>query len=267
MSLTAPIEPGGTGSEQHALVKSAERTIRILETLAASPIPLTLSQLQQHLRYPRSSLHALVRTMVELKWVEGDERGLCFGIGPHALLAGTSYLDKDPALTYAQEVMEDLRAEVGHTVHLARRDGAYVIYLASREPRDSVRLIQRVGRRLPAHVTALGQVLLAELTRAELEDLLPTDLEACTPDSITTRAALATELDAVRERGWAFEREQGTPGVACVAAPVAYRIPASDALSCSMPATITDKDRDRAADAVTRHAYRLATVLRHKGIR
>ena len=266
MSLTAPAEPAATGPE-HALVKSAERTIRILETLAESPTPLTLSQLQQHLRYPRSSLHALVRTLVELKWVEGDERGLRVGIGPHALLAGTSYLDKDPALPYAHEVMEDLRAEVGHTVHLARRDGAYVIYLASRERRDQPRLIQRVGRRLPAHLTALGQVLLAELTRAELDTLLPAELDAYTANSLTARSALADELDRVRERGWAFEREQGTIGVACVAAAVGYRIPATDALSCSMPADVTEAERDQVADAVTGHAHRLATLLRHKGIR
>ncbi|MFG3439755.1 helix-turn-helix domain-containing protein [Nonomuraea sp. NPDC047897] len=54
------------------LVKSAERTVRILEALAASPEALTLSQLQQHTGFPRSSLHALMRTLVELKWVETD---------------------------------------------------------------------------------------------------------------------------------------------------------------------------------------------------
>ena len=55
-------------------VKSAERTVRILETLAASPTRLTLAELQAKMGYPRSSLHALVRTLRELRWVESEAR-------------------------------------------------------------------------------------------------------------------------------------------------------------------------------------------------
>jgi DNA-binding IclR family transcriptional regulator len=249
-------------------VKSAERTVRILEVLAGSPTRLTISQLQERMGYPRSSLHALVRTLRELKWVETDETGTAFGVGPHALLSGTAYLDRDPALRYALECLEDLRAEIGYTIHYARRDEAHIIYLASRESRDSVRLISRVGRRLPAHLTALGQALLAGLTRDEVEAILPADLESYTPQTITSRDALLAELDEVRTRGWAFEREQGTAGVACVATAVDYRIPATDAISCSMPAHLADgAELDRVAKAVVTHTHRLAATLRRAGIR
>jgi DNA-binding IclR family transcriptional regulator len=249
-------------------VKSAERTVRILETLAASPTRLTLAELQARMGYPRSSLHALVRTLRELRWVESDESGSAFGVGPHALISGTAYLDRDPALPHAVEALEDLRAEIGYTVHYARRDEAHVLYLASRESRDSIRVVSRVGRRLPTHITALGQALLAELTREEVEKLLPSTLEAFTANSLTDREALHAELASVRDRGHALEREQGTPGVACIAAAVHYRIPASDALSCSMPAeAATDGEVERVAQAVMRHANSLATVLRRNGIR
>ena len=118
-------------SMEPQLVKSAERTVRILEALAASPGTLTLSELQQRTGFPRSSLHALMRTLVELNWVETDGAKSTFGIGPHALLTGTAYLDKDMALPFAQEALEDLREETGHTVHFARRDEAHVLYLAT----------------------------------------------------------------------------------------------------------------------------------------
>src|SRR5882672_3864921 len=87
-------------------VKSAERTVRILEALASSPARLTLAELQERLGYPRSSLHALIRTLRELKWVEADEGGSAFGVGPHALLSGTAYLERDPALSFAYETLE-----------------------------------------------------------------------------------------------------------------------------------------------------------------
>jgi DNA-binding IclR family transcriptional regulator len=118
------------------------------------------------------------------------------------------------------------------------------------------------------HVTALGQALLADLTGAEVDALLPGELVALTPNTITDRAALHAELDAVRRRGWAYEKEQGTEGVACVAVAVGYRIPATDAVSCSMPAHLAHgKHLDEVAGAVTRHTEALARTLRREGIR
>jgi DNA-binding IclR family transcriptional regulator len=258
-------EEGATGASP---VKSAERTVKILETLAASPTRLTLTELQERMGYPRSSLHALVRTLRALKWVEADETGSAFSVGPHALLSGTAYLDRDLALQAAYGTLEDLRAEIGYTIHYARRDDGHIIYLASRESRDSVRTVSRVGRRLPVHLTALGQALLAGLTDDEVDQLLPAELEAFTPNTITDRAALHAELEAVRGRGWAFEREQGTEEIACVAAAVDYRIPATDAVSCSMPAQLAQgEELDRVVRAVVEHTQRLASTLRREGIR
>lgn len=233
-------------------VKSAERTVRILEALAASPTRLTLSQLQERMGYPRSSLHALVRTLRELKWLETDETGTAYGVGPHALLSGTAYLDRDPALPHAYEAMEDLRSETGYTVHYARRDDGNILYLASRDTRDHA--IPRVGRKLPAASTALGLALLAQLTTGEVDKVAP--------------AAPHPMLDTIRNQGWAYEREQSRPGVACVAATVDYRIPATDAISCALPADRAGDDEiDRVATAVTRTASRLASTLRRNGIR
>ncbi|KAB8195657.1 helix-turn-helix domain-containing protein [Nonomuraea phyllanthi] len=249
------------------LVKSAERTVRILEALAESQNSLTLSELQQRTGFPRSSLHALMRTLVELNWVETDSARSAFGIGPHALLTGTAYLDKDPALPFAQETLEDLRAEIGQTSHFARRDGAHVLYLATRDSREADHVIPRVGRRLPAHVTALGQVLLAQLTDDEVIALLPEPLQGLTEHTITDLAKLTGELDQVRTRGWAYEREQGTRGVACVAVAVDYRIPATDAISCSMPTMLAPSEIERIIEAVIKHTRKLAATLRREGIR
>jgi DNA-binding IclR family transcriptional regulator len=254
-------------SMEPQLVKSAERTVRILETLAASRDTLTLSELQQRTGFPRSSLHALMRTLVELNWVETDGAKSTFGIGPHALLTGTAYLDKDPALPFAQEALEDLRAETGHTVHFARRDEGHVLYLATRDSREAHHIIPRVGRRLPAHVTALGQVLLAQLTDDEVAALIPKPLAPITDHTITDLAKLTGELDQIRARGWAYEREQGTPGVVCVAVAVDYRIPATDAISCSMPVGLEPAEVEQVTDAVLKHTHKLGATLRREGIR
>lgn len=250
------------------LVKSAERAVRILETLAAADGRLTMAQLQDRTGYPRSSLHGLLRTLAALRWIESADDELAFGIGPHALLCGTAYLDRDPALPHAIRQIEGLRTEVGYTTHYARLDDANVIYLATREATEARRLTSRVGRQLPAHTTALGKILLAELTTAEMAALLPGTLRALTAHTVVDHDELRAEVDAARAAGWSVEREQNTPGTACVAASVAYRIPATDAISCSLPlAAATEAELTTVAAAVRRHADQLAGILRREGIR
>jgi DNA-binding IclR family transcriptional regulator len=250
-------------------VKSAERAVRILEVLAASPELLTLPDLQERLGYPRSSLYALVRTLRDLGWIESDSTGSRFGIGPDALCSGSAYLDRDPATTYVAKALDEFVAEVQHSAHYARRDGASVLYLASREFDDGVHCAYQVGRRRPAYMTALGKALLAELTSNEINELLPEKLEPATSNTITDRDRLHLELDVARHRGWAMEREEGTLGVACVAAAVNYRVPASDAMSCTLPVEVADRPEELAAvtDALVDHARRLERTLRAKGIR
>lgn len=249
-------------------VKSARRAIALLEAFAADDAWLSLAEMRARTGFPRSSLHGLLRTLVDTGWVTADESGLRFRLGVRALICGTAYLDRDPAVPYATEALEHVRDATGYTAHYARRDGAQVVYLETRESRHSAHLVSRVGRTLPAHATALGKALLAELTDDEVAALLPDRLPARTGRTVTDLAALRAELAATRERGYAVEREEGTPGVACAAAAVGYRIPATDAMSCSMPAgTVDDAEAHRVGALVRDAAAELGARLRRAGIR
>jgi DNA-binding IclR family transcriptional regulator len=143
-----------------------------------------------------------------------------------------------------------------------------VVYLETRESRRSRHLVSRVGRTLPAYATALGKALLAELTDAEITGLMPTRLSPLTESTITSREALCADLAVVRARGYAVEHEEGTPGVACVAAVVPYRIPGTDAVSCSMPvAGITKTTIPEVGAFLRQAADALGQELRRAGIR
>ena len=249
-------------------VKSAERTLRILEILGAAKHPMTVTELFQTTGYPRSSLHQLLHTMTQLGWVDLADDGSTAAVGSRALLVGTSYLDRDPALHHGLDTIERVRGESGYTTHYARLDGASVIYLATRETRESHRATSRVGRQLPASATALGKALLAELSSAELAVLLPSELPQLTPNTVQSVKTLHRQLDETRLRGYALEREENTLGVACVGAAIPYRIPATDAISCSVPVEqATSEELDRVASILRTHTQDLAAKLRSEGIR
>ncbi|MBF6060373.1 IclR family transcriptional regulator [Nocardia terpenica] len=249
-------------------VKSARRAIALLEVFAANRSWLSLAEMHAATGFPRSSLHGLLRTLRAAEWIECDETGTRFRLGVRALICGTAYLDRDPAVPFATAVLERLRDDTGFTAHYARLSGTEVVYLETRESRRSDHLISRVGRTLPAHATALGKALLAELADPELADLLPPRLAALTAHTRTDRDTLYAELGVVRERGYATEREEGTAGVACAAAAVPYRIPATDAVSCSMPMDrVTEGEQHRIGAVLRDAAAELARQLRRAGIR
>ncbi len=249
-------------------VKSARRTVELLEAFAADRAWASLADLHLRTGFPRSSLHGLLRTLRDTGWIEADEPGTRFRLGVRALICGTAYLDRDPAMPYATQALETVREQTGFTSHYARRHGDQVVYLETRESRRSVHLVSRVGRTLPAYATALGKALLAELTDAEIEGLLPGRLPALTERTITSRDALRAELAGIRDRGFAVEYQEGTPGVACAGAVVPYRIPATDALSCSMPvAEITEAKVLEVGALLSEAADQLGRELRRAGIR
>jgi DNA-binding IclR family transcriptional regulator len=233
-------------------VKSSDRTLEILERLAASG-RRTLGELARELDIPKSSLHGILRTMTERGWVEVDPGGTRFGLGLRALQVGAAYLEADDAVTLLGTLLDELAAEFGETVHLGRLDGANVVYMAKRESIHPLRLFSAIGRRLPAHATALGKALLAERDDAEVAAILPSPLPRLTARTLTDGADLAAELHATRERGYAVDREENTDGIVCFAMAVPLRKPAVDAISLSIPVSrLTDGVEPRIADGLRR---------------
>jgi DNA-binding IclR family transcriptional regulator len=234
-------------------VKSAARTVEILEFLAARQNrPVRLRELSEALSVPRSSLHALLRTLAKHGWVRADSTGTLYGIGIRALLAGTTYLDTDPYLPVVSQFLDELREELDETFHFGRLDGCDVVYLATRESSQYLRPYSRVGRRLPAYSTSLGKAILADQPADELEHHLPEVLEPLTPHTLTDRESLSAELEATRLRGNATDNEENTIGLRCFAVALHYTEPAIDAISASVPMARLTPEREQEIVAALR---------------
>jgi DNA-binding IclR family transcriptional regulator len=149
--------------------------------------------------------------------------------------------------------MSRLGQQVGATVHFGRLDGTDIVYLATWEAPGRGREIPRVGRRLPAYATALGQSVLARLGTAAA-DHIPPELPGVGPATLTTADSLQRALSATRRRGYAVEREQSAPGLACLAVAVDGPAPVPDALSVSMSAADLTPAREREVGVALRDA-------------
>jgi len=222
-------------------VKSADRSLALLEFLAARPDGATFAELALALALPRSSAHGLLHTLIARGYVEladpTAERDRRYRLGLRLAELSAGYYRGHGALAHARAAVGQLARQTGETCHLVVLDGTEAVYLHAEESQHHVRLTSPVGRRLPARLTAAGKALLAGLSDAEVGRRFA---EA----SAESLDALLRELDEVRTLGHAHDVERVFPGVHCVAAPVRDAAGAHvAALSVSIPTPRLDDTR------------------------
>ncbi|WP_236790497.1 IclR family transcriptional regulator [Amycolatopsis sp. GM8] len=204
------------------LVPAVQRAADVLELFLGPDATLSAAEIVERLGLPRSTTHELLTTLVARRYLDrqvGEET--TYALGPVLLELGSRYQQRLEFAKEADAAARSVAAQCGETVHVGILDGLDVIYLSKIDSTHSVRLISEVGRRLPAHCTAVGKVLLAGLPPAELNARLKgRRLAALTENSITSRAMLLAQLEEVRRTGVAHERSESNPDAGCVAAPV-----------------------------------------------
>lgn len=201
-------------------VKSADRVLTVLEYLAEAR-GATFAEVARDLELPNSSAHQLLHTVAQRGFIEFDETTREFRLGSRLWEVAQAYSAVQDLATIAQPSMSALTDVTTETVQLARLDGLENVYLAISESPHPMKLVSAVGKRLPAHTTGLGKVLLAHLPEADLNGRLDgVTLARYTDNTITDRSALLAELARIRARGYGEDREEFVVGCRCIAMPV-----------------------------------------------
>lgn len=226
------------GADGKRSIKSAERAFDLLEFVAANSARATFKGIGDSLDIPKSSLHGLLEVLVNRGYLSLDEQARSYSLGIRALELGHAYRAQHSITKAAQPILETIVAAANETAHLAELAGTQNVYLAKVDSHHALRMQSDVGTRRPAHSTGLGKALLAQLDDAEIVRRFGVGtLPTYTPTTISTVAGLQTELAATRRRGFAFDNEEGTPGIFCLAVPVHGIEQAILALSVAIPTT------------------------------
>ena len=121
----------------------------------------------------------------------------------------------------SRPIMEDFVKKVKLPMHLAVLDNGRAVYVEKVEAESFVKMDIWVGHRLPIHTTAIGKVLVSQLSDDDITGILDKyGMERKTSKSITTQKKYLSEMTKVRKFGFAVDNEENSLGVRCVAAPV-----------------------------------------------
>jgi DNA-binding IclR family transcriptional regulator len=215
-------------------LSTVEKAIDLLFHLHAEAAPRGVTAVSKALDLPKSSAHRLLSTLARRGLLERDERGqYCPGIGLVAL--GLGVLENEPVVAAARPVLELEAERLGDTVFLTAARAGAVVVLDKAEGTGFLRAAPRIGSTVPLHATAVGKLYLTYAPEAVM--LGDDPLEAFTPATTTSSAALAAELERVRRQGYAENREEWIPGLSVIAAPVlaAGRMVAAVAVASASP--------------------------------
>ena len=203
-------------------VPAATRTLRVLRFLAGQPDPVSLDRLARAVGLPRSTAYHLVNAMIDEGFVVHLPEEHRYGLGVAAFEVGSGYTRQEPLQRIARRPLAGLVDTLGQSAHLAVLHGREVLYVLEERAPGRPPLVTDVGVRLPAQLTASGRAILAALPANQVRALYPdrsafVDRHGSGPTSLSALRALLSET---RQRGYAVEEGEVTPGFASLAAAV-----------------------------------------------
>jgi DNA-binding IclR family transcriptional regulator len=201
--------------------RTAIRTLDLFEMFATTGTPHSLSDLARRIDVPVSTCHGLVKTL--------QAKGYLYSIGNPRRLYPTKRLfdiaksiaDQDAIVEYVTPSLATLRDATGETIILGKRQEHETVYLEVVESMSVIRYSARPGDLKPLHSSAIGKLILGNLSEGELSELLTKlSLTQITENTITDHDCLLAELSESRKQGYYITRGENVSEVIAMAAPV-----------------------------------------------
>jgi DNA-binding IclR family transcriptional regulator len=218
--VTAQVLAEPTLSTKSAAPSMVERVTMILEVFNLPHARLSLDEITRLCELPRSTTHRILWQLVRSGWVMHANN--LYSLGPRAMRLGARELVYEQLRSACSFRLRELAHRTGLVVHLTAIDGSEIYYLDKFAGPNAPEVPSEVGRRAPAHCTAAGKAILAQMPPEIVHDLYPAGvLPRSTGRSIKDISLLHQELGRIRSRnGLAIAHGEWVETVSCVGAPI-----------------------------------------------
>ncbi len=219
------------------LVKSAVRTIEILEFFAAQQAPAGVTQIAESLGYPQSSTTFLLNTLLDLGYVDYDGTTRQYCASERVILLGLGIFSELTSERGIVPLTMELAERTGCIVLIGTRRGIDVEYLRVVQPPSVGLPYNTRARRRRLTQSALGKTLLATLADQEIGRIVRRiNAEAADPEEIIPLSKVMAEIQCVRSRGYATSENLIRDYASLAMRMIGVRQKQPIALGLSMPA-------------------------------
>lgn len=201
-------------------VKASRTTFAIIETLDELE-GAGVSEIADELSIAKSTAHKHLRTLEDCEYVVREQDK--YKLGLKHLKYGKHVLSDVDIAQKSEPVIEHLTEETGEAVWTAIEEHGRAVYVNKALGERAVPSRGGIGERIELHSAAIGKALLSGLPRERVDEIIKRHgLPQLTPNTITDRDVLREELEAIRDRGFAFNDSESLEGLRAVASPVQY---------------------------------------------
>jgi len=203
------------------LVPAIDRAIALLSVFKDGQADWSLAELHQRLDLPKSTVHAILTTLVYHGYLERDSVTRRYRLGT-ALLELAHYVPSQPRLPdLARPHLQRLRNALDETAVLGVYVDGHATLLEIAESRQMIKISAPVGKRLPMDAGCFGKLYLASLDEGVLQEVLAhRPPRAYTARTLADPQDLCAELAQVRAQGYAIDDQEYLEDVWAVGAPV-----------------------------------------------
>lgn len=178
-----------------------------------------VTEIANELGIAKSTAHSHLKTLHEYEFVV-NENGT-YHVGLQFLDIGETARNRRKEHQSVQEKVAELARQTDERAQFIVPEHGYGIYLYRSIGNHAVQTDSHIGKHIGLHASSAGKAILAHMSEARVEEIIDKrGLPAVTENTITDPELLSAELQDVRERGYAINKEESTQGLRAVGVPV-----------------------------------------------
>jgi len=255
-------QPSANGKLNPYNSRNISRALDVLEAFVEERPVMTLKDLSRIIRIPDSSLFRVLMTLQGRGYLQQNDDG-SYQLAQKVLMGKLS----ERAERFRELARTELHSLAGHfneTASLAYLFGDHIQVIDSVDSLHEIRIMNRPGRVLPPHCSAMGKAITAFQDREKINRILESyGLAPRTPNTIVDSRELISRFARIRETGIAYDREESIMGGLCVAAAIQLpdrRVIAAVSVSTPIARMSPEREKETAA-GVLQTAGELARLV------
>jgi DNA-binding IclR family transcriptional regulator len=198
-----------------------ERVLDILDTVAASPKPLSATDINAVLELPKATAHRLCAELEARGYLLKRIDGKSYQPGNRLYDVAVGVLANARFSATRHAILTALSDKVGETCNIAYPDGLSMAYSDRVETKAPLRLQFPIGMRVPLYCTASGKLYLSTLPKSRRKSVISKlKLERHAKNTITDPDVLIAEIDRIEKRQFSVDNQELYDDVIAIAVPI-----------------------------------------------
>ena len=202
-------------------MQTFERAVSILNCFTLEQPELGVREISRKVGLSASTTGRIMSGLKDMGFLSQNFDTRTYSLGAAVMAWAGVYAATLDVRNTAMSAVDQLHRDTQETISLYILQGTERVCVERRESPHTVRLVTRVGRRLPLYAGSAGKVFLAFLPPERTREILDaSDLKPITPNTIVDRGLLEAELDVVRRQGYAVSTGEWQREASGIAAPI-----------------------------------------------